>query len=300
MAITGQPPTEVLAHFDIDLIDDLGGSRNHQWVARQRGHQVVLRRYADQLFGDIDYELQVLQALHERGWPVPVPLALPVEHSARTWCLFEWLEGASLSTDDDVAKRARGRLLARLHDDLADLNALGQRKGCVMAHEIVEDPSLHEQLANYERFFPAEGRMMRWHVERARELFASLDLHQAIPLVLHSDFAPWNLLYTDAQLTGILDFEATHLNFAVADFALVWRGKHDSVIAGYQEVYTLNELDWSLLTPVFWSWLFLGVAENIRSMTTGRTEPRRLDWMINKLLLRSPLMGQESSPYTPE
>ncbi|MBO0836818.1 MAG: phosphotransferase, partial [Actinobacteria bacterium] len=89
----------------------------------------------------------------------------------------------------------------------------------------------------FERLFPTEARILRWHAERARELYAQIGPAEAAPrLVIHGDFAPWNLLYRDGELSGILDFEASHFDVAVSDFALSWRGKYDGVIAGYQEL----------------------------------------------------------------
>ena len=62
-------------------------------------------------------------------------------------------------------------------------------------------------------------------------------------VVLHGDFTCWNLLFEHGHLTGVLDFEATHLNYRVADFALAWRGQQSDVIRGYEEVSPLSDLD---------------------------------------------------------
>lgn len=291
------PSAEVLSHFGVGVVRELGGRVNRHWLVDLGGGPAVLRQYTAPPFGVVAFELRVLEALEVRGWPVPAPLAAPADLDGRTWCLFRWLEGTPSPAEDDAGRRARGRLLALLHEDLEDPNALGQRQGCRMAHEVVDDPDLHKQLACYERLVPEEGRMMRWHAERARELFAAVDLSGARRVVLHSDFTPWNLLYTDGRLAGVLDFEATHLNYAVADFALAWRGKYDALIAGYEDVRPLDDLEWSILTPVFWSWMFLGVADAIRDMVAGAMGPVGFDWTVDKLLVRSPLMGGEAVPF---
>jgi hypothetical protein len=93
-------------------------------------------------------------------------------------------------------------------------------------------------------------------------------------------------------LTGILDFEATHLNYRVADFALSWRGDQDEVIEGYEEVHPLSERDRQLLIPAYWSWLFLGVKTEIEAMTSGKASAHGFDWQIKHLLRRSPLMRE--------
>ena len=106
-------------------------------------------------------------------------------------------------------------------------------------------------LRDYETIYPAEARIMLWHLDKALEYFASLDLHDAETIVVHSDFTPWNLLFKGETMTGILDFEASHLNYRVADFALSWRGAHDKVIEGYEQVHKLSDLDWELLVPTY-------------------------------------------------
>ena len=79
---------------------------------------------------------------------------------------------------------------------------------------------------------------MRWHIDRAQENFERIDLDRAETIVLHSDFAPWNLLFEDERLTGIIDFDGTHLNYRVADFANSWRGYQDEVIDGYHDMHS--------------------------------------------------------------
>jgi Ser/Thr protein kinase RdoA (MazF antagonist) len=290
-------PGAVLSSFEIAPICDFGGQRDRHWLAVENDRRAVLRRYSRQPFGDIGYEIRVLAELRSRGWPVPDLIRPPTEIAGDTWSVIEWLPGEPQVERTADAQRARGRLLAELHEDLASLSGLGQRGRCRESHEVVADPGLDVQLAQYEKFFPEEARIMRWHLDRARALFELYGTDSVRRVALHSDFAPWNLLYQDCQLSGILDFESTHRNLFVADFALAWRGRDDAVIAGYHELRPLTDLDWALLTPVFWSWMFLGVADSIQAMVAGRTRPADLEWTIRNLLKRSPLMGREALPY---
>ncbi len=294
------PPEAVTRRLGLTVVADLGGRRDGHWLATRQGARFVLRRFAPKPFGDIAYEMSVLEALGKRGWPVPAPAVEPFGMDGTTWGLFEWLPGAPIEERSSDDQRMRGRLLAALHDELDDLDSalgLGQRGGCQEAHEVVEDPELDTQLAAHERWFPEDALVMRWHLDRARTLFDRADLASARRTVLHSDFAPWNLLYRDGDLSGVLDFETTHRNFVVADFALSWRGEADAVIEGYRSVRPLDEADLHLLTPVFWAWMFLGVVDALRAMHDGRIEPRRLQWTVTNLLKRSSLMGAEARPW---
>ena len=194
---------------------------------------------------------------------------MAIDHEGTTWCLLTQLPGAESTATPAEEQRRRGRLLAEFYVTTSELCSLGQRQGWLLPDERVEDPSLLEAIRTYEAVRPDEGYVLRWHLERATERLAGLDLGKAEKLVLHSDFVSRDLLFLDGQLSGILDFEATHLSIRVADFALSWRGCYDEVVHGYEEVRRLSDLDWQLLVPAFWSWLFIGVRDWISPNPDG-------------------------------
>jgi hypothetical protein len=87
------------------------------------------------------------------------------------------------------------------------------------------------------------------------------------------------------------------LNYRVADFANSWRGYQDDVIAGYEEIHRLTDLDWQLLIPVWWSWLFIGVKDAIKAMVSGEKPFNDFEWQIRKLTKREGLHGQRAERY---
>lgn len=131
------------------------------------------------------------------------------------------------------------------------------------------------------------GHILRWHFDRMREMYSEIDADRAETIILHGDFAPWNILYERGELSGIYDFELAHLNFRVSDFALSWRGYQGDVIAGYMERYPLSELDQKMIVPTFWSWLFKGVKDEIVNWERKISAPPNFEWQIKKLLVRS-------------
>lgn len=80
---------------------------------------------------------------------------------------------------------------------------------------------------------------MRWHLDRARERIAGLQLHERPGIVIHGDFTPRNLHFQDARLSGVLDFELARWDHRSADFVLARRGKYDEVVHGYHPVLAL-------------------------------------------------------------
>ena len=174
---------------------------------------------------------------------------------------------------------------------------MGQRRGFGLSDEVVGDPGLIDSIRKYEQHRPAEGHVMMWHVDQAAQVFDRLDLDEAVTTVLHGDFTPWNLLYEGENLTGVLDFEATHLNYRVADFANSWRGYQDEVIEGYEEVSKLSDLEWELLVPAYLAWMFIGVKESIETALAKNAALPDFKWQIRHLLRREELMGRLAPAY---
>lgn len=300
-----QPSNEVLAQFDVRLIAPLGGRVNRHWLVEAQGEQFVLRQWGQSpLINDtslnwdsISYEVRLVALLAELGWPVAATVAGPIEIAGHFWSLASFLPGDVLLSVDPIhggreEQRTRGRLLAEFHAELVQVADLGQRPGWCRCEEILADPILDDVLAKNEQGRPEEVRILRWHLERARERIVELQPQNWPGVVVHGDFTPWNLRFTDGKLSGILDFELAHWDHRVGDFALSWRGKYDDVILGYDEVSPLALEEWALITPLWWAQLIQGACIDMQYGVVSD------GWTINKLLLRSPLMGEDAEPFS--
>lgn len=287
--------------WEITPVSYLGGGHNKQWLVRgPAGVDLVLRCYRHQALPDLTYEMTVMQRLHRLGLPVPELVQPPTLHGGRTWCLVTKLPGSHQRDRTPAEQLRRGRLLAEFHQASTELADLGQRQAFGLASEVVLDPALLPAVRRYEALRPAEGHLLRWHLERTMERFQHLESERADTLVLHSDFAPWNLLFDGDQLTGILDVEATHLNLRVSDFAMSWRGCYDGVVRGYDEVHRLSDLDWDLLTPAFWAWLFIGLRDEIQGLSDEQLQQQGFSWHKKQFLRRSELFRDLRTPYPHE
>ena len=292
-----EPSCEVLALFGVRLVASLGGRINRHWLVGARGKQFVLRCWGRSPLVDdaarhdasIDYEVRLVESLAALGWPVAPPVREPIKIADQVWSLAPFLPGEPPALTEAIhgdreEQRARGRLLAEFHAGMAQVPDLGQRPGWRRCEEVLSDPALDAILAQNERECSEEVRILRRHLEQARGQVAGLHLHDRPGIIVHGDFTPWNLRFVDGRLSGILDFELAHFDHRVGDFALSWRGKYDDVILGYAEVSSLEPEEWALITPLWWAQLIhlacldmkMGVKDN--------------GWIINKLLLRSPLM----------
>ena len=289
--MTLEPDREVLTRLGVEVLAPLGGRLNRHWLVDRRGERLVLRRWAAAL-NNLEYEVKLLERVAALGWPVAPVLERCADTAGREWSLSALLSGQPASDKNSPREqRIRGRLLAEFHSSLETIEDFGQRNGWRRCEDILCDATLEPLLMAYERTNPFEALALLWHLERARALIAPLAPREQAGIVVHGDFAPWNLLFHDGQLTGILDFELSHSDHRIADFALAWRGRYDDVIRAYDEVSPISAEEWALLTPLWWAQLLEGACRDIRARV------RDDGWTVKMLLRRSPLMGAASSAY---
>ncbi|GAA5195988.1 hypothetical protein GCM10023322_63900 [Rugosimonospora acidiphila] len=236
---------EVCARWRLTAGPVLGNRAAGTWEATRDGAAFVVKHFGSGFPPGWRYTLRVAAALREQGWPTPEPAEEPLVTPDGAWVLFHRLPGRSMTpTDEDkpAEQRARGRLLAEFHTATAATGITDQRDGFTGPAEVVSDPELERWLRVHETIRPDEGRAMRACRDAAAEWFAGNATPEAPRSVIHGDFAPQNLLFDAGRLTGVLDFEATHHTFQVADFALSWRGYHDDVLRGYDEEWQVSHL----------------------------------------------------------
>lgn len=286
-----EPNPDVLHRFGVEVIALLGGRLNQHWLVDRRGESLVLRRWSAAP-NDLEYEAKLLERVAALGWPVAPMVERWADGMGRDWSLSAFLSGEPAADKNrPVEQRRRGRLLAEFHLSLATTPDLGQRESWRRGEEILRDATLEPLLIAFEHTDADEARVLLWHLERARELIAPLEAVGRAGIAVHGDFAPWNLLFKDGLLTGILDFELARSDHRIADFALAWRGRYDEVIHAYNEVSLLEADEWALLTPLWWAQLIEGACRNIRAGV------RDDGWTLKMLLRRSRLMGDASSAY---
>lgn len=273
--------------FEAQRIRLVSHRENAHWVADGAAGRVVLRRYGPaRSLDDVSYEHRLLRHLATRDWPVAAPLEPPLISGGFIWCVFPYLLGrrpSPRSPNGIVAEqRARGRLLAQLHQEMASLAELGQRVGWRRADQGLFDrpdqPPVEAVLRKHARESPDEGQVLLTYAGRTQERLARLLPDAPPPIVIHGDLAPWNLRYVRGTLSAVLDFDAAHLDLRVADFALSWRGRHGEVIRGYEESSPLEPVEWELLLPVYWAWV---IGSAVAGIESGATE---VEWAVRQLL----------------
>ena len=262
------PPSAALRQLGCGghVTRQLGGNANMHWLVGNSGgvgHDdgvAVLRRYGPwHALDDVLYELRVLNRVAALGWPVPRALASPTRVGRHVWGLFSYIRGRPRRPRTRASvreeQRARGRLLAELHADLETLVDLGQRPGCQRREEVLgpraDGPSVEDIIKT--RVVPGEATILLDYADRARARFAELEAERLPVQVIHGDLIGTNVRYLKGTLSGIIDFDFTHLDHRAADFVWTWRAENDDFVYGYEEVRPLTATDRALLTPAFWA-----------------------------------------------
>jgi len=137
----------VLAAYGLESVRPywIGAGRNNEhWYV---GAGLVLRRYGPfSSDAAIGYEHAVVGQLRDRGWPVAVPIPsdtgrLVVVDDGRRYCLFPRLAGRRGNPGRPRQPRELGRLLARLHRDLATMSVAAPPDAFPPILEIPADPA---------------------------------------------------------------------------------------------------------------------------------------------------------------
>jgi homoserine kinase type II len=106
--------------------NSLGNGNWHLWTAAG-DHHILCRYHVLRTEEDLAYETNVLDHLTARGWCVPAKVAGPIWYGDRLWAVTRFVPGKPLTAETGEQRAERGAVLARLHEDLRDLD-MGQRQ----------------------------------------------------------------------------------------------------------------------------------------------------------------------------
>jgi Ser/Thr protein kinase RdoA (MazF antagonist) len=279
---------EVLTAWNIGSARVLLISRrgNVHWKVQHGNDAFVVRAYRrTQSAASIAYEHRVLRHLGDRGWAVATPIADVIAHQGTAFALFPFLHGRPRLEETSLHQRARGQILARLHLDLDSMVSLGQRSDFQRADEAVVASALWaEQRSvsgdNVDAALVSEILVAR---ERVCERLDSLASSRWPVTMAHGDLIAQNLLFHRDRLSGVLDFDAVHIDLRAADLACARRSRHDEVVRGYLEVAELSDVECAALDDL-WRASVLGYASwLLRGNTIGRELTTDLEWCVKQL-----------------
>lgn len=236
----GKPPQE-----------EYGEPRAHVWWVVADDKWYILKRYHAWLARDaIVYEHSVLRFLAERGLPVSAPLAAKtgetvVPSGSALWGLYPALAGQASPQRDWMWRAPKAaEQLALLHTALAGCTPLG-----VVHHawQAWTAERLHALIGAWPYVSEVgDGLVLAVRDHLMAHYFDGG--HAELPLgLVHGEFAPSNVLWRGDQLAGVVDFEKTHQDTFLLDFASGLASRHPpllrAVVATYTRVRPLSAVE---------------------------------------------------------
>jgi Ser/Thr protein kinase RdoA (MazF antagonist) len=255
LELMGVLPSRVVVLKDVPL-------GNGNWlVETAAAERFVLRRYHPQATQqDLAYEQAVLGYLADVGWVVPAALSQPVCWEGRWYCLTRSVPGEAVRAEDAGQRRRRGRDLARLHRALRGAaEQIGQRPGWRPQHSAVTVRAASQWEECVRGLASVSPRLASWAeaaATRAHESLAALGA-DALPLMMvHGDFAEWNVHYDRERLAGVIDFGLTHVDTRPYELAIARTYRAPEMLDAYRAElaacgWPLNELEEAAIGPVY-------------------------------------------------
>jgi Ser/Thr protein kinase RdoA (MazF antagonist) len=273
---------------------------NTHWrVVTTDGAVRFLRRFGEQggLDADAAWESEALTRLAAAGAEVAAPLSPPRRIGGRLWALYPHLAGRKLGGGDDRARtnRALGRGMAAYHAAAVKVRSPGQRPRWCEQGQAFDPPFADREalLTRLQAANPEHARLVRDAADRLeRRDLAGLFAGEP-RIIVHGDYAPWNVLRRDGRAAGVLDFELAHEDVRAADLAAARRGYHDDVVEGYLERASLPAAHLAALDGLWTGFVLFGLWRGLAMWPQGAPyDPATIAWNLEQFRKTRPYSGR--------
>lgn len=228
--------------FEETRATDAESLGNGNWLAwTDAGECLVLRRYhALHTEESLAYESAVLRHLTAKGWSVPTPVAGPIRYGERLWAATRFVPGKPHAAETNQQTEERGAILAQLHADVRELD-LCPRQGFFTGCDLNAMSAFQDWDPGVTALRTERPDLADWAesaMAAAKQLVAERNLLALPQVIVHGDFAEWNLHFVDDQLTGIIDFDLTHPDSRAWEFVIARVHRSPGLLTGYQRAAT--------------------------------------------------------------
>jgi Ser/Thr protein kinase RdoA (MazF antagonist) len=255
LELMGLRPRRIVELKDVPL-------GNGNWLIETAGgERFVVRRYHPQTTEeDLGYEHAVLGYLAAAGWVVPAAIGQAVRWQGRWYCLTRYVPGQAVRPEDAGQRRRRGRDLARLHRAVRGVEErIGQRPGWRPQHSAVTVRAANQWDVCVRGLAAVSPRLASWAdaaATQAHETLAALGTDALPVVVVHGDFAEWNVHYDNERLAGVIDFGLTHVDSRPYELAIARTYRAPEMLDAYRAElaacgWPLSELEEAAIGPVY-------------------------------------------------
>jgi Ser/Thr protein kinase RdoA (MazF antagonist) len=273
---------------------------NGNWLVETAGgRRLVLRGYHPQTTPpDLAYEHAVLGYLARAGWVVSAAVGEPVCWQGRWYCLTRYVPGQAVRGEDPGQRARRGRDLARLHLALRGAaEMLGQRPGWRPQHLAVTVGSGYPWEERVRGLASVSPRLAAWARAAAAQAYGSLAALGAEDLpvmVVHGDFAEWNVHYDRDRLAGVIDFGLAHVDSRPFELAIARAYRAPELVDAYRAElaacgWPLSELEEAAVTPVYHAFrVGMAAAEMEDGLRTGNYDLAMIERQLSRTATAAP------------
>jgi Ser/Thr protein kinase RdoA (MazF antagonist) len=261
-----------------DDVSPISANGNCHWRVRRGRDGFVLRLYRrGQSDSSIQYELDILNRLRSRGWPVAAAVGDTVRHSGFVFALFPLLPGSPHEAETADQRRRRGRILAELHLELGAMTDARQRPAWKRADEVAHS-------IEADRLRPsALAGPIALHLERVRDRLDAAGASSFPVTIVHGDFIGQNLHFQEDELSGVLDFDSVHLDLRAADVACARRSTQDEVVRGYLEIVPLTDAELGCLDDLWRATVLRYALQVLRGDMAADRDESELQWCVKQV-----------------
>ena len=299
--------------IDVEIAEPAAyGGLNRHWTVSSAGRRLVLRRY-NSIHGPdaIAWEHDLLKWLAGNDWPVALPMqalggGTSVSLGDAHYSLFPGDSGEPITHSGVRFSRIAGRLLARLHADLAAYAVADQRPGHGRAWELdlFVEPlgmgSFNQVVRRFGADFWDLSSRIKYHRYRNLRELSRLGYGDASASVVHTNFRRENLTFSGGELTGIRGLDAARLDTPAFDVAAGMLGESplrtedesfeasgaEAFLSGYRRHRELDQTERQLVPALVRSHLLWLIAARLIewAQTGSRTALAQIDGIIRNQL----------------
>jgi Ser/Thr protein kinase RdoA (MazF antagonist) len=267
----------------------LGNGNWHLWTGGGEHH--ILRRYhVLRTEEDLEFETAVLDHLTDRGWCVPAKVAGPVWYEDRLWAVTRFVPGKPHPGETPEQRAERGAVLARLHEELQDLEPGPRRPGFFQAADLDAmgefqgwDTGIEALRQQRVDLADRAERAMEW----AKRVVVERGLLGLPQTIVHGDFAEWNLHFDETgRLAGVIDFDLCHPDSRAWEFVIARVHRSPEFLDGYQRTAAvpLSKDELAAIEPLQLVFRVLMVMAALwNGQRTGRFDVAEIDHQLGRI-----------------
>jgi homoserine kinase type II len=230
---------------------------------------------------------------------VPAAVGAPVSWQDRWYCLTRYVPGEAVAAEDASQRGRRGRDLARLHLALRGLGErIGQRPGWRAQHAAVSVLAASDWAECVRGLAAVSPRLASWAqaaATQAHDALAAVGAADLPVMVVHGDFAEWNVHYEHGRLAGVIDFGLAHVDTRPYELAIARTYRAPQAADAYRAElaaggWPLSELEEAAMVPVYRAFrVGMTVAEMEDGRVTGRYDLAMIERQLSRTGTAAPL-----------